>query len=63
MPRVSTFPSDDPDTGTPSDAADQVTPEPEAPEPDLGAESRLAELWALAAGQAPADDLKTKPAS
>jgi hypothetical protein len=57
------FPSDDPDTGTPSDAADQVTAEPEAPEPDLGAESRLAKLWALAAGQAPADDLKTKPAS
>jgi cell division septum initiation protein DivIVA len=57
------FPSEDPDTRTPSDAADQAAaepeaPEPEPPEPDLGADSRLAELWALAAGQAPSDDLK-----
>ena len=62
------FPSDDPETGTPSDAADQAAVEPEAAEPgahesgaaepDLGAESRLSELWALAAGQAPDDDLK-----
>ena len=53
------FPADEPNPGTPSDATDQAAPEAEAPAPDLGAESRLAELWALAAGQAPDDDLKT----
>jgi hypothetical protein len=53
------FSSEDPTTGTPSDAADQAAVEPEAPEPDLGAESRLAELWALAGRAGPDDDLKT----
>ena len=34
------FPSDDPDTGTPSDAADQVTVEPEAPPSPISEQSR-----------------------
>jgi hypothetical protein len=50
------FPPNEPEASAQFHAADQAAA-PEAPEPDLGVESQLAELWTLAAGQAPDDDL------
>jgi hypothetical protein len=56
------FPPDEPEATTPSDVADD-TAAPEAPEPDLGAESRLSELWALAAGGGTRRRSDSRPAS